>query len=97
MLSPPVIGPIVGGFVAENPRLGWHFNFWLIFIFSAVSLVLGYFVTPETVNKFSFIVPQKAMLICFGLKSMHLYCCANVHGNFPPRLTASYIMCRSTT
>jgi MFS family permease len=46
-----VIGPIVGGFVAENPRLGWHFNFWLIFIFSATVLVCGYFVTPETVRR----------------------------------------------
>ncbi|KAG6861731.1 hypothetical protein C0995_012735 [Termitomyces sp. Mi166 len=44
----PVIGPIVGGFVAENPRLGWHFNFWLIFIFSAITLCLGYCLTPET-------------------------------------------------
>ncbi|KAF9002027.1 major facilitator superfamily domain-containing protein [Cyathus striatus] len=44
----PVIGPIVGGFVAQNPRLGWRFNFWLMFIFSAVTLVSGYFVTPET-------------------------------------------------
>lgn len=44
-----VIGPIVGGFVAQNPRLGWRFNFWLIFIFSASVLVLGYFVAPETV------------------------------------------------
>ncbi|KAG6829666.1 hypothetical protein H0H92_003909 [Tricholoma furcatifolium] len=44
----PVIGPIVGGFVAQNPHLGWHFNFWLIFIFSAITLCLGYFLTPET-------------------------------------------------
>lgn len=45
-----VIGPIVGGFVAENPRLGWRFNFWLIFIFSGFVIALGYFVTPETVS-----------------------------------------------
>ncbi|KAF8160601.1 major facilitator superfamily domain-containing protein [Pholiota molesta] len=44
----PVIGPIVGGFVVENPRLGWHFTFWLMFIFSAVNLITGYFFTPET-------------------------------------------------
>ncbi|RDB24165.1 Efflux pump FUBT [Hypsizygus marmoreus] len=44
----PVIGPIVGGFVAENPHLGWRFNFWLIFIFSGITLVVGYFVGPET-------------------------------------------------
>ncbi|KAF5386739.1 hypothetical protein D9615_001788 [Tricholomella constricta] len=47
-LGPEVIGPIVGGFVAQNPHLGWHFNFWLIFLFSGITLVLGYFVTPET-------------------------------------------------
>lgn len=45
-----VIGPIVGGFVAQNPRLGWHFNFWLMFIFSGFTLVTGYFITPETVR-----------------------------------------------
>lgn len=44
-----VIGPIVGGFVVEDPRLGWHFIFWLMFIFSAVTLITGYFLTPETV------------------------------------------------
>ncbi|PPQ86304.1 hypothetical protein CVT24_006487, partial [Panaeolus cyanescens] len=44
----PVIGPIVGGFVVQNPNLGWHFNFWLMFAFSAVTLVAGYFFTPET-------------------------------------------------
>ncbi|CAA7267626.1 unnamed protein product [Cyclocybe aegerita] len=44
----PVIGPIVGGFVAQNPKLGWHFNFWLMFIFSGLTLLTGYFLTPET-------------------------------------------------
>ncbi|PPQ89058.1 hypothetical protein CVT25_006430 [Psilocybe cyanescens] len=44
----PVIGPIVGGFVAQNPHLGWHFNFWLMFAFSAITLIAGYFWTPET-------------------------------------------------
>ncbi|KXN87747.1 hypothetical protein AN958_08223 [Leucoagaricus sp. SymC.cos] len=44
----PVIGPIVGGFVAENPRLGWHFNFWIMLMFSVLTLVVGYFFTPET-------------------------------------------------
>ncbi|THH15021.1 hypothetical protein EW146_g5400 [Bondarzewia mesenterica] len=44
----PVVGPIVGGFVSENPSLGWRFTFWLMFIFSAVNLILGAIVTPET-------------------------------------------------
>lgn len=50
MTSCVVIGPIVGGFVVENPRLGWHFTFWLMFIFSSITLVAGYFITPETVS-----------------------------------------------
>ena len=49
-LHPSVIGPIVGGFVAENSRLGWHFNFWLMLILSFLTLVVGYFFTPETVR-----------------------------------------------
>lgn len=44
-----VIGPIVGGFVAES-RLGWHANFWIMLILSVITLVLGYIVTPETVS-----------------------------------------------
>ncbi|KAF9451214.1 MFS general substrate transporter [Macrolepiota fuliginosa MF-IS2] len=44
----PVIGPIVGGFVAENPHLGWHFNFWIMLIFSILTLIVGYFMAPET-------------------------------------------------
>jgi MFS family permease len=31
-----VIGPIVGGFVVQNIHLNWRFNFWLMFIFSAI-------------------------------------------------------------
>ena len=47
-----VIGPIVGGFVVQNAHLNWRFNFWLMFIFSAISLITGYFFTPETVSKY---------------------------------------------
>jgi MFS family permease len=47
---PIVIGPIVGGFVAENPKLGWHFNFWISLMFSVLTLVVGFFYTPETVR-----------------------------------------------
>ena len=49
-----VLGPIVSGWIAET-RLGWRFNFWLMIIFSAVSLVFGFFATPETVSYFSLI------------------------------------------
>lgn len=48
-----VIGPIVGGFVAQNSKLGWRFNFWLMLILSAVNFVYGVVVTPETVRSFS--------------------------------------------
>ncbi|PPQ66843.1 hypothetical protein CVT26_009622 [Gymnopilus dilepis] len=44
----PVIGPIVGGFVVQSPHLTWRFNFWLMFIFAGLSLLLGYFWAPET-------------------------------------------------
>ncbi|KAJ3877495.1 MFS general substrate transporter [Lentinula edodes] len=43
----PVIGPIVGGFVADS-SLGWHFNFWLMLLLGAISLIMGYFLAPET-------------------------------------------------
>ncbi|KAJ3788558.1 MFS general substrate transporter [Lentinula aff. detonsa] len=43
----PVIGPIVGGFVADS-SLGWHFNFWLMLLLGAFSLIMGYFLAPET-------------------------------------------------
>lgn len=48
-----VIGPIVGGFVAQTPRLGWHFNFWIMLIFSFGTLIAGYLMTPETVSFFT--------------------------------------------
>jgi len=52
-VSHPVIGPIVGGFVAQNHHLRWRFNFWLMFIFSACNLLFGFLATPETVTPFS--------------------------------------------
>lgn len=48
--SKPVIGPLVGGFVAEDAKLGWHMNFWIMFILSATTLVVGFVLTPETVS-----------------------------------------------
>ncbi|KAJ7632358.1 MFS general substrate transporter [Roridomyces roridus] len=42
----PIIGPIVGGYVVTT--LGWRFNFWLQFIFTALSLLTGAVLTPET-------------------------------------------------
>lgn len=43
----PIIGPIVGGYVVSS-HLGWTFNFWLMFIFAALSLLSGALFTPET-------------------------------------------------
>lgn len=86
-----VIGPIVGGFVAENPHLGWHFNFWLIFIFSAITLVIGYFVAPETVRIISIAsIPTSLNYLC----SMHPFCCVAVHKNFLRLQTAQSVMFR---
>lgn len=33
-------------------KLDWHFNFWLMFIFSVLSLLSGAIFTPETVTHF---------------------------------------------
>ncbi|KII88761.1 hypothetical protein PLICRDRAFT_176306 [Plicaturopsis crispa FD-325 SS-3] len=44
----PVFGPIIGGFVSDNPHLKWRFNFWIIIIFSAVSWAVGLFTMSET-------------------------------------------------
>ncbi|KAJ7239760.1 major facilitator superfamily domain-containing protein [Mycena haematopus] len=42
----PIIGPIVGGYVVM--KVDWHFNFWLMFIFSVLSPLSGAISTPET-------------------------------------------------
>ena len=49
-LPAPVIGPIAGGWIVQT-RLGWRFNFWLMFITSACSLIFGVIVMAETVGK----------------------------------------------
>ncbi|KAJ5116845.1 hypothetical protein N7456_001193 [Penicillium angulare] len=52
MLSPIVlgvynigsaIGPLVGGSITDNPKLGWRFIFWINLPFGAVGLVLLWF------------------------------------------------------
>ena len=48
-LDNQVIGPIVSGWIVET-RLGWRFNFWLMFIISALSWITAYLVSPETVG-----------------------------------------------
>jgi multidrug resistance protein len=43
----PVLGPAIGGYISQS-SLGWRFNFWIMFIFSAVMLVLNILFVPET-------------------------------------------------
>ncbi|KAG8724928.1 hypothetical protein FRC09_011819 [Ceratobasidium sp. 395] len=43
----PVLGPIVGGYISESSA-GWRWNFWIMFIFSAVMFVLSTLFVPET-------------------------------------------------
>lgn len=49
-----VIGPLVGGFVSENPKLDWRFNFWIMMIFSGTIYVIAVLFMPETVS-FAFV------------------------------------------
>lgn len=44
-----VIGPIAGGWIAET-RLGWRFNFWIMFIFSVLTWTFGFLAMRETVR-----------------------------------------------
>ncbi|KAF8605506.1 MFS general substrate transporter [Ceratobasidium sp. AG-I] len=43
----PVLGPIVGGYISESSA-GWRWNFWIMFIFSAVMFVLNILFVQET-------------------------------------------------
>lgn len=45
-----VIGPIVSGFVSDDPRLGWRFNFYIMMIWAGLFFVLGALFLPETVS-----------------------------------------------
>ncbi|TFY68915.1 hypothetical protein EVJ58_g732 [Rhodofomes roseus] len=43
----PVVGPIIGGWVSTS-HLGWRFNFWIMFMASAIALLGFVFILPET-------------------------------------------------
>ncbi|KAF5378919.1 hypothetical protein D9757_008720 [Collybiopsis confluens] len=44
----PVLGPLIGGFVAEDISLKWNWIFWIMFIFAGVSTVAMIAFLPET-------------------------------------------------
>ncbi|THV03329.1 MFS polyamine transporter [Dendrothele bispora CBS 962.96] len=43
----PVLGPLIGGFVAES-SLSWAWIFWIMFIFAGASTILMILLMPET-------------------------------------------------
>lgn len=44
----PILAPILGGFVAEDPRLGWRWCYYLCAIFNALAFLLVTLFMPET-------------------------------------------------
>lgn len=91
-----VVGPIVGGFAAQNPRLGWHFNFWITFIFSVLTLVVGYFIGPETVGTLPLTASTPDYYYYSLSYSMHLFCFAGEHKNFRRHPTAPFTTSQNT-
>jgi hypothetical protein len=61
-------------------KLDWHFNFWLMFIFSVLSLLSGVIFTPETVTVVVFLI-SCLFSDCDRLTSMPLYCYADAPEN----------------
>jgi predicted MFS family arabinose efflux permease len=35
------------------PKLGWHFTFWIMFMFSGLVVTSNFFLVPETVSTLS--------------------------------------------
>ncbi|KIK56943.1 hypothetical protein GYMLUDRAFT_173629 [Collybiopsis luxurians FD-317 M1] len=44
----PSIGPLVIGFAAADPRLGWEWVYWICLIFAGACTFLAFFLLPET-------------------------------------------------
>ncbi|KAK8870073.1 hypothetical protein IAR55_000643 [Kwoniella newhampshirensis] len=44
----PVLGPVIGGYVAQNPSYGWRWCYWVCAIWNAASFLLCFFFMPET-------------------------------------------------
>ncbi|KAK3377377.1 major facilitator superfamily domain-containing protein [Lasiosphaeria ovina] len=47
-VAAPVIAPIVGGWIVDNPRLGWRWTEWVTLIISAVAFLVALLFLPET-------------------------------------------------
>ena len=44
----PAVGPIIGGFITENRKIGWRWMFWIVSIVDACIQVMGLFFLRET-------------------------------------------------
>ncbi|ODO08669.1 MFS multidrug transporter [Cryptococcus wingfieldii CBS 7118] len=46
----PCLGPIIGGFVAQNPAYGWRWCYWVCAIWNGLAFLLCFFFMPETLS-----------------------------------------------
>jgi DHA1 family multidrug resistance protein-like MFS transporter len=44
----PVIAPIAGGWITQNPNLGWRWTEWITLIISGFGFLVAFFFLPET-------------------------------------------------
>ncbi|KAF2672218.1 MFS general substrate transporter [Microthyrium microscopicum] len=47
-VAPPVIAPIIGGWILSNPNLNWRWMEWVLLIISAAAFLLALVFLPET-------------------------------------------------
>ncbi|KAH6648175.1 major facilitator superfamily domain-containing protein [Truncatella angustata] len=47
-IASPVIAPIAGGWIVQNPSLGWRWTEWVTLIISAFGFLVALFFLPET-------------------------------------------------
>ena len=48
MTSAPVIAPIAGGWIVDNPKLGWRWTEWVTLIISGAAFLIALLFLPET-------------------------------------------------
>lgn len=46
----PVLGPVIGGFLVENPEYGWRWCYWVTAIWNGVAFVVVALFMPETLG-----------------------------------------------